>query len=75
MFLRRNRRSLVASLMRWTGQPRYTVDMMIRRQTRRCGELGLFIPSDAARLSFDLGSYLAALLTNHRHTGRFRRLR
>jgi hypothetical protein len=74
-FLRRNRRSLVASLMRWTGQPRYTVDMMVRRQTKRCGELGLSVPSDAARLSFDLGSYLAALLTNYRHTGRFRRLR
>lgn len=73
-FLRRNRHSLVASVVRWTGQPRYTVDTMVRRQTKRCAELGLYIPSDAARLAFDLGSYLAALLTNYRHTGRFRRL-
>ncbi len=73
-FLRRNRHSLVASAVRWTGQPRYTVDTMVRRQTNRCRELGLYVPSDAARLAFDLGSYLAALLTNYRHTGRFMRL-
>jgi Putative zinc-binding metallo-peptidase len=74
-FLRRNRRLLVASVVRWTGQPKYAVDMVVRRQTERCGQLGLAVPSDSARLSFDLGSYLAALLTNYRHTGRFRRLR
>jgi hypothetical protein len=72
-FLRRNRRSLVSSVVRWTGQPQYTVDMMVRRQINRCGELALFIPSEPVRLAFDLGSYLATLLTNYRHTGRFRR--
>lgn len=73
-FLRRRHASLIASLVRWTGQPRYTVDMMLRRQTKRCRELGLYAPPDATRLCFDVGAYLATLLTNHLHTGRFKRL-
>lgn len=72
-FMRRYRRSLIASIVRWTGQPKYTVDMMVRRQTARCQELGLQAPPDTTSLSFDVGAYLATLLTNHLHTGRFKR--
>lgn len=72
-FIRRNRRHLITSIVRWTGQPKYTVDMMVRRQTKRCEQLGLLAPADTASLSFDLGAYLATLLTNHLHTGRFKR--
>ncbi len=72
-FLRRHRRALIGSIVRWTGQPKYTVAMMVRRQTNRCRELGLHAPADAASLSFNVGAYLATLLTNHLYTGRFKR--
>ena len=72
-FMRRYRRPLIASIVRWTGQAKYTVDMMVRRQTKRCQQLGLHAPPDTASLAFDVGAYLATLLTNHLHTGRFKR--
>jgi hypothetical protein len=33
----------------------------------------LSAPRDLVRLQFDLSAYLAALVTNHLHTGRYKR--
>jgi hypothetical protein len=70
----RNRRALVSSIMRWTGQRKYTVNLLVRKLIQRCRELGLRAPKDASRLSLDIAAYLATLVTNHLHTGRFKRL-
>jgi hypothetical protein len=73
--MRRNRAALVASIVRWTGQHKYTVDMLVRKLIERSQKLGLTTPSapDQARLLFELAAYLATLVTNHLHTGRFKR--
>ena len=71
--MRRHRQSLVTSIVRWTGQRKYTVDMLVRKLILRCQRLDLRTPRDEAHLYFDLASYLAALVTNHLHTGRFKR--
>jgi len=71
--MRKNRAALVASIVRWTGQRKYTVDMLVRKLIQRCKQLGLTAPPDGARLSFELAGYLASLVTNHLHTGRFKR--
>ena len=71
--MRRNRKPLVDSIVRWTGQRKYTVNMLVRRLILRCDQLRLHAPSNSSRLSFDLAAYLAALVTNHLHTGRFKR--
>ena len=71
--MRKGRTALVSSIVRWTGQRKYTVDMLVRKLIERCQQLGLTVPSDRARLSFELAAYLAALVTNHLHTGRFKR--
>jgi hypothetical protein len=73
--MRRNRRTLVGSLVRWTGEHKYTVDMLVRKLIDRCEELKLTIPSppDRAGVSFEIGAYLSAMVTNHLHTGRFKR--
>jgi hypothetical protein len=71
--MRRIRKPLVASIVRWTGQHKYTVDMLVRQLVDRCRELQLAAPRDETRLSFELASYLAALVTNYLHTGRFKR--
>jgi putative zinc-binding metallo-peptidase len=73
--MRRNRAALVASIVRWTGQHKYTVDMLVRKLIERSQKLALTTPPppDQARLLFELAAYLAAMVTNHLHTGRFKR--
>jgi hypothetical protein len=72
-FMRRARKTLVPAVVRWTGQHKYTVDRLVRRLTLRCESLGLQAPRNEARVSAELAAYLAALVTNHLHTGRFKR--
>lgn len=71
--MRRLQRPLVTAVVRWTGQRKYTVDMLVRRLIARARELKLPAPRDQARLMIELSSYLSALVTNHLHTGRFKR--
>ena len=71
--MRRNRAALVESIVQWTGQRKYTVSMLVRKLIVRCKELKLAAPPDPARLHFELAAYLAALVTNHMYTGRFKR--
>jgi hypothetical protein len=71
--MRKNRAALVASIVRWTQQRKYTVDMLVRKLVKRCQQLELTAPRDQARLSYELSAYLATLVTNHLHTGRFKR--
>jgi putative zinc-binding metallo-peptidase len=71
--MRRHRAALIASIVQWTGQRKYTVSMLVRKLITRCQELKLTAPRDPVRLHFELASYLAALVTNHLYTGRFKR--
>jgi hypothetical protein len=72
-FMRRSRAQIIASLVRWTGQPKYTVNRLVRDLILRCQRLELPAPRDHARLGLELSAYLATLVTNHLHTGRFKR--
>jgi hypothetical protein len=71
--MRKNRAALIRSIVQWTGQRKYTVSMLVRKLIRRCHDLNLPAPRDSVRLHFELAAYLAALVTNHLHTGRFKR--
>jgi hypothetical protein len=71
--MRRHRRALIASIVQWTGQRKYTVSMLVRKLMLRCRELKLTTPKDSVLLNFELASYLASLVTNHLYTGRFKR--
>ncbi|MGZ3404968.1 MAG: putative zinc-binding metallopeptidase [Polyangia bacterium] len=72
-FLRKARKTIVPSIVRWTGEHKYTVDHLVRRLMMRCERLGLVAPKNQTRLTMDLSAYVAALVTNHLHTGRFKR--
>jgi hypothetical protein len=72
-FLRKARKTIVPSIVRWTGEHKYTVDQLMRRLMLRCEQLALVAPQNQARLTMDLSAYVAALVTNHLHTGRFKR--
>ena len=71
--MRKHRSALIASIEQWTGQRKYTVSMLVRKLSERCQELKLTAPREPARLYFELAAYLATLVTNHLHTGRFKR--
>ena len=71
--MRRNRSALITSIVQWTGQRKYTVSMLVRKLMQRCKELKLTAPRDSVRLHFELASYLAAMVTNHLYTGKFKR--
>lgn len=72
-FMKRHRRSIVASTVKWTGERKYTVEGLTTKLITRLGELGLGTPRDEPALLLDIGSYLSALVTNYLHTGKFKR--
>jgi len=71
--MRRLQSPLVTAVVRWTGQRKYTVDMLVKTLIARSRELRLPAGRDHARLMIELASYLSAMVTNHLHTGRFKR--
>jgi hypothetical protein len=71
--MRKQRAAIVTSVVRWTGERKYTVDSLVRRLTERCTSLHLPSPADRDGLLLEVGTYLSALVTNHLHTGRFKR--
>lgn len=72
-FMRRHRKHIVNSVVQWTGERKHVVDALTRKLLTRCTELRLPAPADHLKLAFEVGTYLAALVTNHLHTGRFKR--
>jgi hypothetical protein len=72
-FMRRRRDALVTVVVRWTGQRKYMVDGLVRKLLQRCSSLGLHARSDEVALALDVAAYLASLVANHLHTGRFKR--
>lgn len=72
-FMRRYRRSIVAAVVNWTGEPKYTVDRLAAKLVSRAAALNLGTPRDEPALLIDIGSYLSALVTNYLHTGKFKR--
>jgi hypothetical protein len=72
-FMRRHKNAVVASVVHWTGERKYTVDALVRKLTERCASLHLATPTDREKLLLEIGAYLSALVTNHLHTGRFKR--
>jgi hypothetical protein len=72
-FLRKARKTIVPTIVRWTGEHKYTVDHLVRRLMMRCERLALVAPKNQTRLMMDVSAYVAALVTNHLHTGRFKR--
>lgn len=72
-FMRRYRGAITTAIVNWTGEPKYTVDALIKRMITRSAALGLGTPRDESALLIDIGSYLSALVSNYLHTGRFKR--
>jgi hypothetical protein len=72
--MQRLRNRLSTAVVRWTGQHKYVVDNLVKRLITRSRELKLRAPRDHATLMMELAAYLSALVTNHLHTGKFKRI-
>jgi hypothetical protein len=72
-FMRSLQGALIAATVRWTGQRKYTVNLLVKRLISRLRELDLGTPRDHSRVLIELAAYLSALVTNYLHTGRFKR--
>ena len=64
---------LINAIVRWTGQHKYVVDELVKSLKARVRELRLTVPPDQSRIMIGLASYLSAMVTNHLHTGKFKR--
>lgn len=72
-FMRRHRKSVTTAIMNWTGEPKYTVDRLIKKLITRSAALKLGTPRDEPALLIDIGSYLSTLVSNYLYTGRFKK--
>lgn len=70
-FLRRYRTAILDAVSTWTGEPKFTVNRLLRALTERCAELGLRLRTDSPGL--EIAAYLATLVSHYRLTGKFKK--
>lgn len=71
-FLRRHRVRLRETVAYWTGQPTYTIDVVIRDMIARCHKLELRVASPEADLGKDAAILVTVQTMNFLHSGRHR---
>ncbi len=72
-FLRRHRKAILNAVSTWTGEPKFTINRLLRSLSDRCSELDLRVGSDREKSGLEITAYLAAMASNYRHTGRFKK--
>jgi hypothetical protein len=72
VFLRRNSRLILNAVSAWTGEPKFTINRVLRSLTARCAELDLRLKAESAGV--EVTAYLATLAAHYRHTGKFKDL-
>ena len=78
-FIRRQRKTVVNAVNRWTKEPKYRVHELLADLIERSEELGLTVwetgQGDHSELLSEVVSYTTSLVMNHRFTGRFKNTR
>jgi hypothetical protein len=69
-FLRRSNKLILNAVSAWTGEPKFTINRVLRALTERCAELDLRLKSDSAAI--EIAAYLATLAAHYRLTGKFK---
>ncbi|MGH7816857.1 MAG: putative zinc-binding metallopeptidase, partial [Candidatus Binatia bacterium] len=69
-FLRRHSRLILNAVSAWTGEPKFTIDRVLRELTERCAELDLRLKAQSAGI--EVAAYLATLALHYRLTGKFK---
>ncbi len=69
-FLRRSTKNILNAVSTWTGEPKVTLQPLLREMTNRCAELDLRLRSESAGI--EIAAYLATLASHYRLTGKFK---
>jgi len=72
-FMKKNKKIIVNSISRWTGERKYTISLFIKKLINRCESLDLRLGSSESETFLQLSAYLATLITNYLFTGKFKR--
>jgi hypothetical protein len=70
VFLRRSSNMLLNAVSAWTGEPKFTLNRVLRALTQRCADLDLRLRSESAGV--EVSAYLATLASHYRLTGKFK---
>jgi hypothetical protein len=70
VFLRRSSNMLLNAVSVWTGEPKITLNRVLRALTQRCADLDLRLRSESAGV--EVSAYLATLASHYRLTGKFK---
>jgi Putative zinc-binding metallo-peptidase len=70
VFLRRSNKLILSAVSIWTGEPKFTINRLLRALTERCAELDLRLKAESAGV--EIAAYLATLACHYRLTGKFK---
>lgn len=70
-FLRRATKPILHAVSTWTGEPKFTLNRLLRELIDRCAELDLRLRSDDGA-GLEIAAYLATLASHYRLTGKFK---
>ena len=70
VFLRRSAKLILSAVSAWTGEPKFTINRLLRELTDRCAELDLRLKAPSAAV--EIAAYLATLACHYRLTGKFK---
>ena len=70
VFLRRSAKLILNAVSAWTGEPKFTINRLLRALTDRCAELDLRLKASSAGI--EIAAYLATLACHYRLTGKFK---
>ncbi len=70
VFLRRSNKLILNAVSIWTGEPKFTINRLLRALTERCAELDLRLKAESAGV--EIAAYLATLACHYRLTGKFK---
>ncbi|MEW6325851.1 MAG: putative zinc-binding metallopeptidase [Nitrospirota bacterium] len=71
-FLRRSRKQMLEAVAQWTGEPKFTINRLLRALSERCAALDLRLRDAAEPTGMAIAAYLASLATHYRLTGRLK---
>ena len=70
VFLRRSGKLILNAVSAWTGEPKFTLNRLLRALTNRCADLDLRLRAQSAGV--EIAAYLATLASHYRLTGKFK---
>jgi len=70
VFLRKSRKMILSAVSTWTGEPKFTLNRLLRALTDRCAALDLRLRTQSAGV--EVTAFLATLASHYRLTGKFK---